>query len=79
MSLREEQPTVSTLQSCILADVPVSELIKQDMADGRSQAISSVAHSHRLQPNPSRCPAVSGLDAEVRVIVLKKATSGLAG
>lgn len=31
----------------------------------RSWVISSVAPSHRRQPNSSRCPVVSGLDLEV--------------
>lgn len=44
------------------------ELMKQYMTDVRSQAISSVAPSHRLQPNLRRRPVVSGLDAEIRVM-----------
>lgn len=54
------------------------------MADGRSQAISSVGQS-QVEPKPSRRLVVSDLDAEVRVNVLevststRKATLGLAG
>lgn len=40
------------------------------MADGRSQAISSVGQS-QVEPKPSRRLVVSDLDAEVRVNVLK--------
>jgi len=75
---------VSTLQNEILGDVCAGEL-EQRVGDARSWVISLVAHSHRLQPNPSKCPVVSGLGLEVRsigpkVLPLLKATPGtLAG
>lgn len=39
----------------------------------RSWVISLVAHSHRLEPNPSRRPVVSDLGLEVRSIVVTTA------
>lgn len=76
------QPTMSTLQDDILSDVCAGELERR-VTMSRSWVISSVAHYHRQQPNPSRRLVVSSLGPEVRAIgprllsLLEKQLQGL--